>query len=52
MSHQLQVLLSFFMGVFATLFYDFLRCNWQAKNQRKKRKYPTVGVKPKPQSLN
>jgi hypothetical protein len=42
MSHELQVLLAFFMGVFGTLYYDFLKCNWEAKSKKKQRKYPTV----------
>lgn len=45
MSHEAQVILAFVLGVAITLFYKFLKWNWEAKADRKKKRYPSAAVK-------
>lgn len=42
MSHELECLGCLFIGIVGTLFYDYIKCNWEAKENRKKRRYPSV----------
>lgn len=45
MSNNVQVIVAFFLGIAFYAFYDYLKCEWAVKAERKKRKYPTATVK-------
>lgn len=42
MSHSLQCIICFFAGYALAMYYDYLRCEWEAKAKRKNQhfKYP------------
>ena len=45
MNHNTQCIICFFAGIALAMFYDYLRCEWEAKDKR--RKFPNQYPKAK-----
>jgi len=47
MNHHLECIICFFAGYALAMFYDYLRCEWEAKAKRRKHpnQYPKAFIK-------
>lgn len=42
MNHNLECIICFFGGFALAMFYDYLRCEWEAKAARRNKGYPSA----------